>query len=257
MPARLSLVGEGASQRIHSKLGQRKRGRVHVVRVVPQLGDVELGHTGRGRLAGRARVQRLLARPLCLGAQHHADLAAGVGGDGGVRVRHRATGKHTLAHGGQRLDDVQVQPQALGLRAHDAPGAHRAVQRLEERLLKQHLGGAHRVGGVDDDGVIGALLRVLHKLDAVADVQVHARVVKAHRHLREVLLGHLGNHAVNLGDVDLLQRRVARQLAQHAAVTAAHHQYLLGWALERAQRQVRNHLLVGKLVTVGGLDNTV
>ena len=40
----------------------------------------------------------------------------GVSGDGGVRILHGAPHEHLVAHGRQRLYDVQVQPQALALR---------------------------------------------------------------------------------------------------------------------------------------------
>ena len=39
-------------------------------------------------------------------------------------------------------------------------------------LLEQYLGGPDRVGGVDDDDVVVALGRILHKLDAVAHVHL-------------------------------------------------------------------------------------
>lgn len=41
---------------------------------------------------------------------------------------------HLAAHGGERLDDVEVQPQRLGLRADEPARPQRAVHRLEKRL---------------------------------------------------------------------------------------------------------------------------
>lgn len=69
-----------------------------------------------------------------IGCTTAAAAPPGVRGDGGVCVGHAAARKHARAHARQGLDDVQVQPDALRLRAHDAPGPHRPVQGLKEWL---------------------------------------------------------------------------------------------------------------------------
>jgi|EP00982_Pelagococcus_subviridis_P008805 hypothetical protein len=48
-----------------------------------------------------------------------------------------------------------------------------------------------------------------------------------------------------------------RDLSQHAAVAAADDEHLLGFVVQRAQRQVRDHLLVRELVAFGALNHAV
>ena len=150
-----------------------------------------------------------------------------------------------------------MQPDALPLRGEHAPGLERPVNLLEERLLEEHRRRTHRVGRVDDDCVVRSLGGVAHELDAVADVDVDARIVKPARHPGEELLRDLDDHAVDLRDVEVLNRRVADDLSEHAAVAAAHDQDLLRWVVDRAQGEVRDHLLIGELVALGGLDDAV
>jgi len=109
----------------------------------PQLGDPQGRVRPRRRLPRLPRIQPPPAPLPRLAADHHPDLAAGVGGYGGVCVLDAAALKHAAAHGGERLDDVQVEPEGLRLGADDAAGAHGAVHCAEEGLcLFEGMGGA-------------------------------------------------------------------------------------------------------------------
>jgi len=72
-------------------------------------------------------------------ADREADLAAGVGGDGAVRIF--CGFEELLGFLDQFLDDVHVQPQTLGLGANNATLPQRLLQGNVERLLKQHFSG--------------------------------------------------------------------------------------------------------------------
>jgi hypothetical protein len=77
---------------------------------------------------------RLRLISLGLSTQHHPYLPTWVRGYGSHCIGHAAPLEHAAAHGGQGLDDVEVEPQALCLGAHDATGADCPVQSLEEGL---------------------------------------------------------------------------------------------------------------------------
>ena len=118
--------------------------------------------------------------------------------------------KHAAAHLRQGLDDRQVQPQRLCLRADHAPGAQSGVHGLEKGPLEEDFRGPDGVGGVDDDRVVAPGGGLGHKVDAVADVHGDPRVGEAQRHFGKVLLGDVDDHAVDLGEVDVLDALVPR-----------------------------------------------
>ena len=150
-----------------------------------------------------------------------------------------------------------MEPDALTLRAQDAAGFERPVDLLEERLLEEHTRGSDGIGGIDDDGVVGTLLRVADELDAVAHVDVDARVVEPAGHAGEELLRDVDDHAVDLGDVEALHGGMPDNLPEDAAVAAADDEDLLRRVVDGAQGKVRDHLLVGELVAFGALDDAV
>jgi len=57
-------------------------------------------------------------------------------------IGYRSTLEDFAAHGGQRLDDGQMEPNRLGLGADDASRTDSPMKRTEEWLLKEHLGGS-------------------------------------------------------------------------------------------------------------------
>lgn len=129
------------------------------------------------------------------------------------------------------------------------------VEELEVRLLEQALGRAIRVGGVGDDDIKLALLLV-EELEAVANVGLDGRVLVANSHTREVLLGETDDSLVNVAEDGLLDRLVLDNLTEDTTVTTTNDKNLLGVGV-RHHGEVGDHLLVGELVALGGLDDVV
>mmetsp|Transcript_4537 Transcript_4537/g.12402 ORF Transcript_4537/g.12402 Transcript_4537/m.12402 type:complete len:278 (+) Transcript_4537:252-1085(+) len=194
---------------------------------------------------------------LSFDTKHHANLATWVSRDGCVGVRHAASLEHTCTHASQGLDDVQVQPNALCLGAHDTSWPHSPMKGLKERLFEQNLSWAHWIRAINNDGVIAALLSIAHKFNAITDVNLAPRVVEADCHLWEILLAYFWNHAIDLCHVDLLNGLVPRHLTQDAAITSTHNQYLFCRRLQCAKWEVGDHLLVRELITLSCLDDTI
>ena len=93
------------------------------------------GLVGQGLLGvGKVDLPRLCAH-------HEANLPAGVRWDGAVRVAHGSPLENLEAERVQLSDDVQVEPDRLGLGAHDALVAQRTVDQVEKGLLKKRSRG--------------------------------------------------------------------------------------------------------------------
>lgn len=188
-----------------------------------------------------------------LGADHEADLAGGVGGDGGVGVL--GNGEDLLAGLLEVLDDGEVQPNVLGLGGDDTLLGEGLFQELKVGLLEEGLGGALGVGGVSDDDVKGVL--VLGKeLEAVANVDSDTGVLETNGEVLEVLLGDTGDGLVNVTKHGGLNALVLDDLTEDTTVTTANDENLLGVGV-RVEGKVGDHLLVGELVALGDLDGTV
>jgi hypothetical protein len=219
---------------------------VHVGVVVPEA------HLGQ-LLVAEAVVRGGEVVPLGGGGHHEADLAGGVGGHAGERVPHRG---EVLAAAVDRLPDVvEPRPDGARLGADDAAALERAPQQAEVGFGEEVDGGADRVARVGDDHV-KLLAVLLHVAEAVADVQRQLGGVEARGHEGQVALAGRDHLAVDLHLDDALDSRVLVALAGHAAVAAAHYQDGRGVGV-RAQRQERDHLLVGELVVLGALDDAV
>ena len=153
-------------------------------------------------------------------------------------------------------DQVEVEPDALALVAHDRAGAHRAAQRAVERRGEQRLRRADRIGRVDDDDVVlvGFALDILGRV--LVDER-QPRVAERRRGRRaQVLARDLAHLRVDLAHRDPLDAGVPAHLAQHAAVAAADDEHRARVRVA-VQRQVRDHLLVGVLVALRQLDHAV
>ena len=112
------------------KLRQHERGLVDVAAIVLERPEV------RGGLISKL----LLWLPECvlaLGADHEAYLSARVSWYRTIGVADRSGREDLLAKLVKLLDDVHVQPDALGLSANDASVAQSAVNQIKERLLEQ------------------------------------------------------------------------------------------------------------------------
>lgn len=62
------------------------------------------------------------------------------------------------------LDEVEVEPHAFSLRAHDSLWRERVVHRGEEVEAEEGLGGSHGIRGVADDDVIVLLTSLIEKI---------------------------------------------------------------------------------------------
>lgn len=137
----------------------------------------------------------------------------------------------------------------------DTSLAEGVVEKLEVGLLEEALGGALGIRRVGDDDVEGVLV-VVQELEAVADVGLGLGVVKADGHVGEELLGQADDGLVNVAEDGLLDAVVLDDLAEDAAVTTADDEDLLGVGVG-VHGEVGDHLLVGELVALGGLDDVV
>lgn len=219
-------------------------------------------------LGGEGSKRRLDNSVGVLGAHHEANLARGVGGDGGVGVL--GNGENVLARLLEVLDDGEVQPDVLGLGGDDTLLGQSIVEQLKVGLLEERLGRALGVGGVGDDDIKGVLV-LGQELEAIANVDLDTGVVKANSEAREVLLGDTGDGLVNVTEDSLLDALVLDDLAENTTVTAADDEDLLGVRVG-VHGQVGDHLLVAffqlagfiepgvylrELVTLSDLDGAV
>ena len=86
-----------------------------------------------------------------------------------------------------------------------------------------------------------------HVLEAVLVVDRDARVAKAARRLRQVLLADLDDELVDLDEIDVAHRRIAQELAHRAAIAAADDENVVRVGID-AHRHVRDHLVVNELI---------
>ena len=188
-----------------------------------------------------------------LGDEEEAERTARVGGGLGEGVQHVAEdGLDELGHGG---DEVQVEPDALGLSGEDAVGGQSVLAGLEVGLTKELGGRAFRIGRVGDDD-IKLVLVLLDVLVAVTNVDLDARVVVALGNTRKELLGVVNDHLVDFADVDFFHTGVSRNFAEHTTVTTTDHEDLLGVGVSE-QGNVGNRFLVRELIALSDLDSVI
>lgn len=137
----------------------------------------------------------------------------------------------------------------------DTAIAQGIAQKLKVGLLEERLGRTLWVRGIGDDHIELVLLG-LEELEAIADVGLDLGVLVADGHAGEVLLGEADDSLVDVAQDGLLDRLVLDDLTQDTTVTAADDEHLLGVGV-RIHGQVGDHLLVGKLVALGALDDIV
>ena len=154
---------------------------------------------------------------------------------------------------GQENGTKERQRTTLG--SNDTAIAEGVTQKLEIGLLEKALGRALGVRGVGDDDVELVLLG-LEELEAVADVGLDLGVLVADGHAGEVLLGQADDGLVDVAQNSLLNGLVLDDLTEHTAVTTTDDEHLLGVGV-RVHGEVSDHLLVGKLVALGALDDIV
>jgi hypothetical protein len=228
-----------------SKLGKDKAGLVDLRRVVSELGVLLLlGPGSEGVLDVGLGV---------LGADHEANLARGVGGDGGVGVL--GDGEDGTAVLLETSDERKVEPGALGLSSNDTALTKSIVEELEVALLEESLSGTIRVRGVGDDDV-ELVLVVVEELEAITNVGLGLGVVEATGHGREVLLGETDDSLVNVAKGGLLDTVVLDNLTENTTVATTNDKNLLGVGVG-VEGKVGNHLLVGELIALGALDDVV
>jgi hypothetical protein len=141
------------------------------------------------------------------------------------------------------------------LSSNDTALTESVVEELEVALLEESLGGTIGVGGVGDDDV-ELVLVVVEELEAIANVGLGLGVLEADGHALEVLLGETDNSLVNVAEGGLFNTVVLDDLTENTTVTATNDKDLLGVGVG-VEGEVGNHLLVGELIALGGLDDVV
>jgi len=141
------------------------------------------------------------------------------------------------------------------LSSNDTALTESVVEELEVALLEESLGGTIGVGGVGDDDV-ELVLVVVEELEAIANVGLGLGVLEADGHALEVLLGETDNSLVNVAESGLLNTVVLDDLTEDTTVTTTNDKDLLGVGVG-VEGEVGNHLLVGELIALGGLDDVV
>ena len=130
-----------------------------------------------------------------------------------------------------------------------------SVEKLKIRFLKQRLSRAFWVAAVGDDD-IEFILAVREEFEAVSDVNVDCGVLISDGHSREVFLADPDDGLVDVAQDGLLDGFMLDDLSEDTAVTAANDQDGLGVGVG-VHGQVCDHLLIGKFVPFGALDDVV
>ena len=87
-------------------------------------------------------------------------------------------------------------------------------------------------------------------------MNTHARIIKTTGDAGEKLFRRLDHLFIDLADIHDLELRVLPRLAQHAAVATADDKQSPR-ILVRKKRNVREHLMIGKFIEFGQLDDAV
>ena len=128
-------------------------------------------------------------------------------------------------------------------------------EELEIRFLEQTLRGTFRVRRVGDDHV-ELVLAVLQKLEAIADMHFHVRVLEPDAHSGEVLLGYPHDGLVNVAQDGFLDGFVLHDFPENPAVAAADDEDFLRVRV-RVHGEVGDHFLVAVAGQRGGVCLTV
>lgn len=188
-----------------------------------------------------------------LGGKEETEGARGVGGDLGDGV---GDGGENLAdellHGG---DELEVEPDALGLSSEDTVLSEGLLDEGEVSLIEEGGGRSSGVRRVGDDNV-ELVLVLLDELETITDVDGDALILVSDGGVGEELAGGINDDLINLADVELLDGRVAGKLTEDTSITSSNNQNLLGVGVGE-HGQVGEGLLVRALVTLGDLDGIV
>ncbi|KAH3662402.1 hypothetical protein OGAPHI_005654 [Ogataea philodendri] len=188
-----------------------------------------------------------------LGTHHESNLAGWVGWNGAVTVL--CNRENILTCLLQVLDDVEVQPDALCLSGDDTFLGESVVKKLEVWFLEQRLCRTFWVRGVGDDHV-KTILVVVQELETVSDMDSDLWVGVRFGHLWEVFFGNGNDVLVNVTQNGFLDTLVLDDFSKDTTISSSNDQHLLRvWM--GVQSKMGNHLLVGKLVSFGGLDDSV
>lgn len=211
-----ALLGAGEVESLGGEVGEHEGGGVELGAVVLELGLEVSGDLAEWLLGvGRA----------VLGGEEETERTAWVGRglSDGVGDRGEDLADELL----HRRDEVQVQPDALGLRSEDAVLSERLLDVGEVGLIEELGRWACGVGGIGDDHV-ELVLVLLDELETVTNVDLNAGVLISDRRVGQVLLSSVDYDLIDLADVQLLNRRVAGELTQDSSVSSSNHQHLLG-----------------------------
>jgi hypothetical protein len=158
-----------------------------------------------------------------LGAEDVTDLARGVGGDAGVSILNLRV--EILTEVLDLLDERQVEPHAFTLSGEDTLFGKSVLQELEEISTKERLSGTIGIRGVSDDDIILVGL-VLQEFETITNVDVDLGVLKANRHVGEVLLGNTRDGLININKSGFLNTLVLDNFTKNTTITTTNNKDL-------------------------------
>lgn len=188
-------------------------------------------------------------------ADNEADLARWISGDGSEGVV--GNGEELLGGSSELANEVEVNPDTLGLGGDVSSGLEGLLEEGKVGLLEESLGGTNGVRRVGDDDVeAGFVLGVLEELETVTNDDSGLGMSETLGHLGKVLLGDTGDGLINVAEDGLLDRVVLDNLTEYTTVTTADNKDTLGVGVG-SDGKVSDHLLVGELVALCALDDTI
>jgi hypothetical protein len=124
-----------------------------------------------------------------------------------------------------------------------------------------------RVGNDD----IKLILVIIQELESVSNMNLNLRMLITNGHSRKVLLGETDDslrrlageirnarysYLINIAENSLFHTIMLDDFPQNTSITATNDQNLL-WAWVREHSQMCNHFLVGKLISLGALNDII
>jgi len=246
------LLGKGTtSKSLLEESGKNESSLVKLSVIVVQLhvfGDLTNRNTAGGIL------NRSLTR---LAANDETDLTEGISRDLSGSILNAFEDTHALNLAHKLGDELNILPHGLALSGNLTTSLESSSKIRVERALEESSGGTNGIGSISNDNIkLAKVLRALDVLRSITADELHLLVVPGVSDLREVLLGAVNNHLVDLADVNLLDRLVLEDLADDTTVTTTDNQDSLGVRV-REERDVSDGLLVSHFIEISDLDDTI
>jgi hypothetical protein len=245
-----TLLGVGKS--VAEESGEDKGSLVKLRVIVAEL------HVLRNEAErGTARSVLLGALGARLGANNEANLTERVGGDLGSGVLNALEHVHALDLRDEVGDELNVVPHGLALGGNLTTSLEGGGEVGVEGALEEGSGRANGVRSISNDDVeLASVLGALDVLRSVTTDELDLGIRPGNSNLGEVLLGAINDHLVNLADVHLLDGLVLDNLTNDTAVTTTDDKDGLGVRVAE-ERDVGDRLLVGHLIKISDLDDTI